>query len=117
MPGGDMLVSGMEIRLSSHGAYRTEYHVVFVTKYRRRILNPGVATYLGAVFPKATKIYPGVEIVTHNVQADHVHMVMIIPPKYACADVLGRTKQITASLLRKKFMWLDDVYRNEIELR
>ncbi|MBI5413753.1 transposase, partial [Candidatus Peregrinibacteria bacterium] len=32
----------METILSGHGAYRLQYHVVWVCKYRRRILNPGV---------------------------------------------------------------------------
>jgi REP element-mobilizing transposase RayT len=32
----------MEIRLSGHAAYRTEYHIVWIPKYRHRILNPGI---------------------------------------------------------------------------
>ncbi|TAL50190.1 IS200/IS605 family transposase, partial [Patescibacteria group bacterium] len=32
----------MQIRLSGHSAYRTQYHIVWIPKYRRRILNPGV---------------------------------------------------------------------------
>jgi len=53
----------VEIRLSGHSAYRTEYHVVWIPKYRRRILNPGVRGYLRKVFPKLLEEMPGVEIV------------------------------------------------------
>ena len=103
----------MEIRLSGHSAYRTEYHVVWIPKYRRRILNPGVAGYLKKVFPKLLEEMPGVEMVEQNIQVDHIHSVMVIPPKYAVSEVIGRLKQGTASELRKKFAWLSKVYWKE----
>ena len=99
----------MEIRLSGHGAYRTEYHVVWITKYRRRLLNPGVQGYLRKLFPKVLEELPGCEIVKQSIQPEHVHTVMIIPPRYAVSDVIGRVKQQTASQLRKKFPWMGRV--------
>ena len=56
---------------------------------------------------------PGCEIVEQNIQVDHIHTVMIIPPKYAVSDVIGRLKAQTAGQLRKKFEWLARVYWNE----
>ncbi len=103
----------MEIRLSGHGAYRTEYHIVWVTKYRRRLLNPGVRSYLGKLFPRLLEELPGCEIVVQNVQAEHVHTVMVIPPRYAVSEVMGRLKGQTASLRRKRFSWLSRVYWKE----
>ena len=103
----------METRLSGHGAYRTEYHIVWITKYRRRILNPGVKGYLSKLFPKVMKGMPGCEIIERNIQVDHIHMVMVIPPKYAVSDVIGEIKQATASALREKFAWLEKVYWKE----
>ena len=38
-----------------------------------------------------------------NIQVDHIHLVMIIPPKYALSEVVGGMKGITARELRKKF--------------
>ncbi len=96
----------MEARLSGHSVYRTEYHIVWVTKYRRRILNLGVGAYLDRLWPKVLSDMPGCEIVKCNIQADHIHMVMIIPPKYAVSDIVGRMKGITASKLRKRYEWL-----------
>ena len=103
----------MEIRLSGHSAYRTEYHVVWIPKARRRILNPGVRGYLKKLFPKLLEELPGCEIVEQNIQPDHIHTVMVIPPRYAVSDVIGRLKQETASVLRKKFPWLSQVYWKE----
>lgn len=68
----------MEIRFSGHTAYRIEYHVVWIPKYRHRILNPGVKTYLLKILPKVFEALPGCEIIRINIQADHIHIIMII---------------------------------------
>src|SRR3989344_4881468 len=100
----------MENRFSGHGVYRTQYHIVWIPKYRRKILNSGVQGYLQRVWPKLLHQMPGVEIVEQNIQVDHIHSVMIIPPKYAVSDVVARLKAQSASILRKKFAWLAEVY-------
>ena len=56
---------------------------------------------------------PGCEIVSRSMQVDHIHMVMVIPPKYSVSEVMGRLKGQTASSLRKKFGWLTKVYWKE----
>ena len=56
---------------------------------------------------------PGCEIVSHSMQVDHIHMVMVIPPKYSVSEVMGRLKGQTASRLGKKFGWLKKVYWKE----
>jgi len=107
----------MEIRLSGHGAYRTEYHVVWITRYRRRRLNPGVQGDLRKLFPKLLEELPGCGIVKQNSRPEHIHTGMIVPPRYAVSDVVGRLKQQTASLLRKKFPWMGRVGWKETSVR
>jgi len=103
----------VENRLSGHSVYRTEYHVVWIPKYRRKILNSGVKEYLNKLWPKILKGIPGVEILEQNIQGDHIHTVMIIPPKYSVSDVIGQIKGQSASKLRKKFQWMEKVYWKE----
>ena len=103
----------METRLSGHGVYRTEYHVVWIPKYRRRILNPGVRGYVSKLFSKVLRGMLGCEIVEQNIQVDHIHLLMVVPPKYAVSKVIGQMKQYTASQLREKFTWLEKVYWKE----
>jgi putative transposase len=112
---GDILVYRwiVENRLSGHSVYRTEYHVVWIQKYRRQILNSGLKEYLVKVLPKILKGMPGVEIVEQNIQVDHIHTIMIIPPKYSVSEVIGKIKGQSASKLRKKFRWLENVYWKE----
>ena len=56
---------------------------------------------------------PGVEIEMIGFDGDHLHMVMIIPPKYSISDVMGRLKSQSSSVMRKKFKWLSKVYWKE----
>lgn len=104
----------MKVIHSGHGVYTVEYHVCWITKYRRRILNPGVQGYLKKLFPKVLRSLPGVEIEVVGMEVDHIHLVMIIPPTvYIVSKVIGRIKQFTSSKLRKKFPWLKKVYWKE----
>ena len=103
----------METRHSGHAVYRTEYHIVWIPKYRRRILNPGVKAYLAKLLPILMESMPGCEVLKWNTQVDHIHAIMIIPPKYAVSDVVGRMKGMTASRLRKRFAWLKKLYWKE----
>ena len=100
----------MEVIKSAHGVYCLQYHVVWVCKYRRRILNPGVSEYMRRILPKLLRSMPGVTLETIGFDRDHLHMVMVIPPKYSIASVMGRLKSQSASRLRKKFPWLGKVY-------
>ena len=93
--------------------YRTEYHIVWRSKYRRRILNPGVTAFVLKLFPKVLEMMPGCEIVEQNVRKDHLHLGMVISPRYAVSDVVGRIEGVTSSHLRKKFSWLKKVYWKE----
>ena len=56
---------------------------------------------------------PGVEIETIGFDLDHLHMVMVIPPKYSIASVMGRLKSQSAAQMRKTFGWLKKVYWKE----
>lgn len=103
----------MEAVKSAHSIYRLEYHVVWVCKYRRRILNPGVCSYLTKVLGKLERSLAGVRIKTIGFDLDHVHMIMVIPPKYSISSVMGQLKSQSASELRKHYTWLNKVYWKE----
>lgn len=72
-----------------------------------------MANYLEKILPQVVAEMPGCEIVEKNIQPDHIHMVMVIPPRYAVGAVVGRMKGRTASLLRRKMAWLARVFWKE----
>src|SRR5210317_95497 len=103
----------MEVIQTAHSVYSLQYHVVWGSKYRRRILKPGVCTYLQKVLPKLLRSMPGVTIDAIGFDQDHLHMVMVIPPKYSISSVMGKLKSRSASEMRKSFPWLAKVYWKE----
>ena len=53
---------------------------------------------------------PGVEIQELNVQKEHIHIMMVIPPKYAVSEVVGRMKSKTSSIFRERYKLFKKVY-------
>ena len=103
----------MEVIKTAHGMYCLQYHVVWVCKYRRKILKPGVSSYIRKTLPGLLRGMPGVGIESIGFDGDHLHMLMTIPPKYSISDVMGQLKSQLASRMRKFFPWLSKVYWNE----
>jgi putative transposase len=103
----------VEVIKTAHGMYCLQYHVVWVCKYRRKILKPGVCSYIRKTLPGLLRGMPGVEIESIGFDRDHVHLLMTIPPKYSIADVMGSLKSQLASRMREFFPWLAKVYWNE----
>jgi len=56
---------------------------------------------------------PDCFILEKNIKIDHIHLAMVIPPKYRVSDVIARIKQYTSSKLRKRFSYLKKVYWQE----
>ena len=76
----------------AHSIYECKYHIVFCPKYRYRILRDEVAEYTQQQIYRLCQQKDGVEVLELNVQLDHVHMIVSIPPKYAVSSVIGYLK-------------------------
>lgn len=101
----------MRLYKQAHTVYRTQYHVVWVTRYRRKILCRGVDDYLRAILHGLRKYYPDVRILEIGIDLDHVHLHMVIPPKYSVSRILEAIKSNTSRMLRQKFShFLSEVY-------
>ena len=78
-------------RQLTHVYYKCDYHVVFTSKYRFRILN-GLIKPLLEHDIQAISSWKDVEILELNIQIDHVHMVCSVPPKLSISDYMGVLK-------------------------
>lgn len=85
----------------SHSISHCQYHIVWVPKYRFRILvgAPREAVQAGI---QAICGYAGCEVLELNVQRDHVDLVVMIPPKVAVSELMGRLKWQTSMRLYNK---------------
>ena len=81
-----------QFRKLAHSLYECKYHIVFCPKYRYKILQAEVAKYVRLQIEQLSSRKDGVEVEEVNVQAEHVHVVVTIPPKYAVSQYMGFLK-------------------------
>lgn len=91
-----------EFQSLSQTRWECKYHVVFIPKYRRKVLYGQLRQELGEVFrelarQKESRIEEG------HLQADHVHRLLAIPPKYAVAQVVGYLKGKSAIYIARTY--------------
>jgi putative transposase len=104
----------MKIKLSAHGAYHHQYHVVWIPKYRKKVLKGELKQYLDKGLCDIARFHPDIEIETLSIQVDHIHLVLVIPPKYAVSAIVGKIKAPTSREIRQRFPWITKIYwRNE----
>ena len=79
-------------RKLSHSLYECKYHIVFCPKYRYRILKEAIGEYVQQQVYQLCKQKEEIEVLEMNVQSDHVHLVVSIPPKNAVSAFMGYLK-------------------------
>ena len=100
----------MQYFRQAHAVYRTQYHLVWISRFRRKILVPGVAAYLETKLDEVRKWHPDIAFLERTIKPDHVHLLVLIPPKYRVSDVVGMLKTNTSRALKKHFRFLAHVY-------
>jgi putative transposase len=87
----------------SHTRWECKYHVVFIPKYRRKVVFGQIRRELGEVFRRLAKQKES-EVEEGHVMPDHVHMMLSIPPKYSVAQVVGYIKGKSAIHIARTYM-------------
>ena len=86
-----------------HTQWECKYHVVFIPKYRRRVLYGGLRQQLGDVFRELARERES-KIEEGHLMPDHVHMLVAIPPKYSVAQVVGYIKGKSAIHIARTYL-------------
>ena len=86
----------------SHVVWQCNYHIVFCPKYRFRILT-GIVKELVKHDIKMLCEWKGCEVEELNVQSDHIHMIISIPPKVSISELMGTLKGKLAIKLFKSY--------------
>jgi len=103
----------MKIKLSAHGVYYHQYHVVWIPKYRQKVLKGELKQYLEKGLCDIERFPPDSDIETFSIQVDQIHLVIVIPPTYAVSAIVGKIKANTSREIRKRFPWIKKVsWRN-----
>ncbi|GHV49353.1 IS200/IS605 family transposase [Synergistales bacterium] len=96
----------------SHSTWDCKYHIVWIPKYRRKVLFGQIRKYLGEVF-RSLAAQRESQILEGHVAVDHVHMYISIPPKYSVAQVVGYIKGKSAIYIARTFGGRERNFRGE----
>ncbi|MGO9720499.1 MAG: IS200/IS605 family transposase [Methylocella sp.] len=80
-----------EFQSLNHTKWDCKYHVVFIPKGRKKALFGHIRQHLGEVFRRLAEQKDS-RIEEGHLMPDHVHMMILIPPKYAVSQVIGYIK-------------------------
>ena len=92
----------MEYRYGSHTVFNVEYHLVWVTKYRYKVLVGDVALRVRELVRQTCDSFE-IRIISGVVSKDHVHLLVSAPPVMAPSEIMRRIKGRTASKLFEEF--------------
>ena len=79
-------------RKLSHTIYECKYHIVICPKYRYKIFEGDIAEYTRQKLYQLCREKDLVEILEMNIQKDHIHIVLSVPPKYSISSLMGFLK-------------------------
>ena len=81
----------MSYRKTSHSVYDLKYHIVWITKYRKPVLQGEIAVRVRELI-RQTCTRLDVYIVSGHVSKDHVHLLVSVPPKVSVSELVKRLK-------------------------
>src|SRR5215475_6386224 len=91
--------------------WECKYHVVFIPKYRKKVIYGGLRSELGPILRDLAQQKEAV-VVEGHLMSDHVHMLLSIPPKY-----MGRVKNFVGQHFWARGYYVSTVGRDEAEVR
>ena len=98
-----------ELQKLAHAVWQCKYHVIWCPKYRYRILRGALQRSVGDLLQQLCE-WKNLEILEMNVQEDHVHLLLSIPPKFSVSEVVGFLKGKSAIKIFDKHLELKKRY-------
>ena len=92
----------LKYRSKSKTVYACEYHIIWCTKYRRRVLSPEMQSRIKEIVCEVQDQYDYI-VRAIECMPDHVHRLASIPPTEAVGAVVGSIKGFVSNTLREEF--------------
>ena len=102
-----------EIYKNRHSAYNLHVHLVFITKYRKKVLADNHRQYFKEVVAEICKDF-GAELKECNGEGDHVHMLIQYPPTVQLSKMVNNLKSVTSRRMRANFIDLRAAYNKPV---
>ncbi|MDX2504160.1 MAG: IS200/IS605 family transposase [Gammaproteobacteria bacterium] len=87
----------------NHTVWECKYHIVWIPKYRKKIIYRDLRQYLGTLF-KDLAMRKECKIEEGHLMADHVHILISIPPKHSVSQIVGFIKGKSAISIARTYM-------------
>ena len=88
----------MDNQILAHTKYNCTYHIVFIPKYRRKVMYGKIGKEIGEILSMVCKI-TGIELIRGGVCPNHVHMYVAIPSKMSILEVMSKVKGKSALMI------------------
>ena len=95
----------------SHTRWNCKYHIVFIPKYRRKEIYGKLRSDIGKILRTLCE-YKEVEIIEAHAMKDHIHMLVMIPPKLAVSSFMGYLKGKSSLMIFERHANLKYKYGN-----
>lgn len=90
-----------DIRQGRHCVFNLHVHLVFVTKYRRKVFDADAISRLRGMFAKVCADFESA-LIEMDGEDDHVHLLVEYPPKVAVSSLVNSLKGVSSRRLRKE---------------
>jgi putative transposase len=91
-----------EYRKGSHTIYDLKYHIVWITKYRKKVMHGEIGLRLRELIKQTCETLE-VQILKGHIAPDHVHLLVSVPPQIAVSDLIQRLKGRSARKMLDEF--------------
>ena len=95
-------MSKAKYRSSHRSVFNLTVHMVFVTKYRRKVIDAQILQELKLVFESVLKAW-NCQLIEFNAKADHCHLIVSFPPQKKLSDLVGNLKATSSKTMWRKF--------------
>jgi putative transposase len=93
---------GTQLRKAAHAVFNIQFHIVFVTKYRKNVINEAILSKLQEVFSRVCEKRK-CELVEFNGEEDHVHLLVDAHPDNNISQLVSSLKSASSRIVRKEF--------------
>lgn len=96
-------------RTTSHTKFDNKYHIVWITKYRKKILKGLIGIRTRDIIRQVCEKF-GIDIIRGNISQDHVHIFVSIPPNHSVSKIVQNLKGRSSRILQQEFQELRKEY-------
>ncbi|HIK19143.1 MAG TPA: IS200/IS605 family transposase [Leptolyngbyaceae cyanobacterium M33_DOE_097] len=105
-----------QLRSGSHVVFRIHLHIVFITKYRRKVLTQSMIEAMKPVLERVLSVNQSF-LAEFNGESDHVHLLIDLHPDNNISDLVASLKSASSRILRQQFKEeIDKVYWGKAKL-